>query len=218
VWLLLQLADAAFPTGGFAHSAGLEAAFQLGEVKGARDLERFVVASAWQAGLGALPFVRASYEDPERIVEHDRACNAFLSSHVANRASRTQGRALLTTCARVFEAPAIQALDAAARRDALFAHLAPAFGAATRALGVPLRDAQGLYLHTATRGVLSAAVRLGLAGPHEAQRMQHAHQSTLEHVLSACEGLSLDDIAQPAPLLDLFGATQDRLYSRLFQS
>jgi urease accessory protein len=218
VWLLLQLADAAFPTGGFAHSSGLEAAYHLGEVSSARDLERFVVASLWQAGMGALPFVRASHVDPERIAEHDRACDAFLSNHVTNRASRTQGRTLLATCARVFDLPAIHTLDAAARSDTLFAHLTPAFGAATRALEVPLRDAQALFLHTAIRGVLSAAVRLGLTGPHEAQRMHHAHRTTLESVLSACEGLSIEEVAQPAPLLDLFGATQDRLYSRLFQS
>ena len=32
MWRVLQLADAAFPAGGFAHSAGLEAAVQLGAV------------------------------------------------------------------------------------------------------------------------------------------------------------------------------------------
>ncbi|HZH77778.1 MAG TPA: urease accessory protein UreF, partial [Archangium sp.] len=41
-WRVLQLADSAFPTGGFAHSGGLEAAVQQGEVRGREGLERFV--------------------------------------------------------------------------------------------------------------------------------------------------------------------------------
>ena len=37
-WLLWQLADSAFPTGGFAHSGGLEAAWQNGEVSNRGDV------------------------------------------------------------------------------------------------------------------------------------------------------------------------------------
>jgi len=37
-------------------------------------------------------------------------------------------------------------------------------------------------------------------------------------ILKQCESLSLDDIAQTAPSLELWQGAQDRLYSRLFQS
>src|SRR5437868_5024051 len=76
-WRVLQLADSAFPTGGFSHSAGLEAAAQQGEVPDAEALRTFVVGVLWQAGHGALPFLRAAYEqdaDPARL---DAWCDAF---------------------------------------------------------------------------------------------------------------------------------------------
>ena len=67
--LLLQLADSAFPTGGFAHSSGLEAAAQLGEIKGPSGLERFLLHNLEGAGAGALPMVTATHASPERLPE-----------------------------------------------------------------------------------------------------------------------------------------------------
>jgi len=40
----------------------------------------------------------------------------------------------------------------------------------------------------------------------------------LERVFARCKDLSVDDAAQPAPLLDLFGASHDALDVRLFVS
>jgi urease accessory protein len=97
-------------------------------------------------------------------------------------------------------------------------HHAPLFGAALRALDVSLPDAQRLFLFLSLRGVISAAVRLGLAGTHEAQALQAALAPAVDEVLAACRDLGPEQIAQTAPLLDLFAATHDRLYSRLFQS
>src|SRR5712664_1585920 len=102
MWTLLQLADSAFPTGGFAHSSGLEAAAQAGEIRGAEDLARFVRDAIWQAGWGALPLMRGAFEDPSSLPRLDDRADAFLANHVANRASRTQGRAFLSTPTRVF--------------------------------------------------------------------------------------------------------------------
>jgi urease accessory protein len=216
-WLVLQLADSAFPTGGFAHSGGLEAAVHLGEVTQA-SLQAHVRQMVWQAGLAALPLVHAGAEAPERLVELDKTCHAFLTSHIANRASRTQGRAFVSTCARIFEISELLRLDQAVRARTIHGHLAPVFGAALRALEVPVLDAERLFLHQTLRSATSAAVRLGLVGPHEAQRLQRDLGPLAEEVLMACRELSVDSLAQPAPLLDLFGTLHDGLYARLFQS
>ncbi|MFS8068333.1 MAG: urease accessory protein UreF [Byssovorax sp.] len=217
-FLLLQLGDSAFPAGGFAHSAGLEASAQLGEVPTAASIRAFFEQILWQTGLGALPFLRASHLDPSEIQAHDALCHAFFTSHVANRGSRTQGRAFIATSARVLDEEPVRDLDRRVRTRALHGHHAPLFGAVLRAVSASLEDAQRLYLHLALRGVASAAVRLGLLGPHEAQRLQRELGPLSERVLADCGDRDLTLAAQPAPLLDLFGALHDRLYARLFLS
>jgi urease accessory protein len=217
-WRLLQLADSAFPTGGFAHSAGLEAAVQLGEVRTAERLDAHVRAYLWNVGNSSLPFVAAAYEEPGRVADFDALVDAILTSHVANRASRTQGRAFLATCARVFDEPGVEALASRARDRTAPAHLGPAFGAMLSLLGVDRYGTLALHLFLALRGVSSAAVRLGVVGPHEAQRLQERHGPTLDAVLDQCGCLRPRDAATVSPLIDLIGATHDGLYARLFQS
>jgi urease accessory protein len=68
------------------------------------------------------------------------------------------------------------------------------------------------------RGVLAAAVRLGIAGSYDAQRLQHDMTAAMLAVADRSRALDERDLAQTAPLVDLLQATHDRLYSRLFQS
>jgi urease accessory protein len=216
-WLVLQLADSALPTGGFAHSGGLEAAVQQGEVRTAPELRRFVRDAVWQTGYATLPLASAAHRDPAALPRLDARADAFLVNRVANRASRTQGRAFLDTCARIFPSE-LADLRESARAAGLSLHCAPIAGAVLRTVGVEQTEAQQLLLSLALRGALFAAVRLGVVGTHEAQRIQHEMAPLLDEVLENCAELGEDSIAQTAPLPDLFGSTHDRLYSRLFLS
>ena len=81
-WLVLQLADATFPAGGFAHSGGLEAAIQHGHVADAAGVRAFARHALVQAGRGGVPLVTAVHRDPRRLAELDRFCDAFLTNPV----------------------------------------------------------------------------------------------------------------------------------------
>jgi urease accessory protein len=205
-WLVLQLADSAFPTGSFAHSAGLEAHVQAGELA---SLETFCTELVDQLAQSALPIAAATFDEPERIAELDTFTHATLWSQVASRASRLQGRALLDVAARSF---------GVARVPVPHGHLAPVYGYVNRLLGVERDEALASFLHLGLRGALSAAVRLGVAGPTEAQALHHRLHPVLEAALVRARTLRLDDVAQPSPLSELIAATHDQLYSRLFQS
>lgn len=219
-WLVWQLGDSAFPVGGFAHSAGLEAAVQLGEVEDEAQLRRFLRDALWQAGHGSLPLVGAAHDDPQRLAELDALCDAFLTGAVANRASRTQGRALLSTCSRAFAGAAAQldSLSARCRALGLCMHQTPLWGVITSVLGVDRQDAEQLFLHLTLRSLLSAAIRLGLLGPLQAQHEQFQLSATLQEVQTRCSQIAAEDVVQTAPLIELFQSAHDRLYSRLFLS
>jgi urease accessory protein len=216
-WLLLQLADAAFPSGGFAHSGGIEAAVTIG---GAVDPEWLLDAALWQAGWTALPFVGAAaraHADVQALAALDAHHDATLASEVGNRASRALGRSLASAVVRAFDAhEGVRAVVLTARLGTC--HHAPVHGALHGALGIAPRDAQIAFLHGAARQALSSAIRLGIVGPLEAQSIQAGRAALLGKILDTCANVDVDDVAQTSPLLEMWGAMHDRLDARMFQS
>ena len=92
MWRLWQWIDSAFPTGAYAHSAGLEAWAHLAP-RGA-DPEAAIASLLRSQAQLAVPFVRAAFagEDPALL---DAEYDACLWGESAHRASRAQGLALV---------------------------------------------------------------------------------------------------------------------------
>jgi urease accessory protein len=216
-WLVWQLVDSAFPAGGFAHSYGLEAAWQQGEVNAA-SLPSFVRDGIEQAGHSGLPFVMAAFDDPASLFVIDERADAFLRNPVANRASRVQGRAWIGTVERSFPRDDVRVLADTVKARPGCRHFTPIFGATLQALGIDRPETARLFLFSAARGTLSAAVRLGITGTTDAQRILSERGEDMDRTIRRCGDLVIDDAAQTSPLLDLWQASHDRLYSRLFQS
>ena len=59
--LALQLADSAFPSGSFAHSGGIEAARNWGEIQSPESLKNYLETVLRQAPFGTLPLIIAAY-------------------------------------------------------------------------------------------------------------------------------------------------------------
>ncbi len=190
----------------------------MGTLPMAPAVRAFALQALAQCGRSALPLVTAAHQRADDLADLDRLVDAFLSNPVANRASRAQARALLTSVARSFQDARVAPLELRVKSEGMAGHYAPLFGAIFNLLDVALVDTQRAFLFMSLRGVTSAAVRLGVIGAYEAQTL-HADVATwIDTIIQECGALAPDEIAQTSPLIDLFQSTHDRLYSRLFQS
>ena len=217
-WLVLQLADSAFPTGGFAHSNGLEAAWQQGEISSPEELVGFVQSHLAQTGRAALPFVNEAFHEQRPFADLDLLCDVFLSNHVANRSSRAQGQAFLLAATHAFESSRLRGLRSDVLNEKLPGHLAPVFGAVLRMLNLGHAACLRLFLFMNLRTLMASAVRLGIIGPMIAQSSQWRLSQYAEQIALRCASLGLAEAAQTSPLLDILHGAHDRLYSRLFQT
>uniref|UniRef100_M4BQI1 Urease accessory protein UreF n=1 Tax=Hyaloperonospora arabidopsidis (strain Emoy2) TaxID=559515 RepID=M4BQI1_HYAAE len=230
-WALWQIIDSLYPTGGFAHSLGLEAAAQEGLVKNAVSLRAFVSSSLHQAADFALPLVFSSYQIVasaadfvDSVLGLNSRATALYSNHVARKASFAQGSALLRLAVSTY-APTFPRMDvlleirkAVKKQKQEGIHHAVLFGVVCALLAVDVESTQRMYLYVSTRDVLSAATRLNLVGPLEAARLQFEVAPLLEKVFLDKKNREVEESYSSAPILDLVQAMHDQLYTRIFNS
>ncbi|KAK0461735.1 uncharacterized protein EV420DRAFT_125511 [Desarmillaria tabescens] len=227
-YILLLLSDSNLPTGAFVASSGLESYMKHGF--GSNDPTTFIRDSMASYARSALPFV----SDAHRLVSlyreldvqgnsSDQALSKLLAdiitleglyetmtlNHVARRASKSQGVALLTLYSKALSPPSSFPLEPNAkrvhermsafftqfktlvRREDTHGHLPTCWGALTAALGLTLERSCYLHLFLHARSLLSASVRLNDIGPYNAQQiLLHAVRPLVAAEASQCRSLT----------------------------
>lgn len=221
-WSQWQLLDSILPTGGFAHSFGLEAAIQARLVSGPDDLKTFIIHLLENTGSLLLPFVFSTTTNPtlENWQKLDRILNATLTNEVGRKASVSQGSSLMRVAACVFtEIPSLKSMrDVSIGSGVVSFHHAPVFGLICGLLGMDSGTAQRGYLFTTMRDVISAATRLNLVGPIGAAVLQHQIAPVAEDMSKKWMDRPVEDACQTAPLFDTVQGCHGYLFSRLFCS
>jgi urease accessory protein len=263
---LYQLIDSCVPSGGFAHSNTLEVAHQLNLLKcihssWTESLREHCFDVLLQTFTTTVPFLleacnlfRTHYhkgqvsktseelQPPTKEILRrwetlDVELRATISSHVASRASTTQGSGLLRAFSASFSdiAPVIKAL----RRQIIImspsqtsdccGHAATCFGAVCGLLDVNNETCVSMFLYTTARDMVNAAVRMNLVGPLEGGFVTNELCTGIDELIQThlidlvdCEDtnqLVNTNIAhQVAPLIEVLSNAHDRLYTRLFNS
>ncbi|KAK9170578.1 hypothetical protein Syun_002718 [Stephania yunnanensis] len=221
-WSQWQLMDSILPTGGFAHSLGLEAAAQARIITDREDLKTYVLHVLENTGSLLLPFVHAAAKSPdmETWCKLDRILEATLTNEVSRKASISQGSALLRIAASIFrEVPYLKSM-----RDSLLGsgtasfHHAPVFGLVCGLIGFDSTACQRAFMFITMRDIISAATRLNLIGPLGASILQHEIAPLAEEMLKKWMDRPVEEACQTAPMLDIIQGCHSYLFSRLFCS
>jgi urease accessory protein len=235
---VLQFADGLFPSGGFAHSFGLETYAQDGSVRDGAGLRDFVSAHL-EGGAGPSDAVAAalaaragSIADHEACLELDRRLDAMKAVPEFRAASRQMGRQTARAAAALGRGDAtlgrgdatlpadafIESFAVAIDDELTTGHHAVVFGAVTGRAGASPEMAAAAFLHSTATLLVGAGLRLLPIGQVEGQRVLAAMREPIARLAQRAASADIDDMWSFTPGVEIAGLRHAALEGRLFRS
>jgi urease accessory protein len=221
---LLQFADSGFPTGGYAHSFGLEAYCQAGLVRDRRGLLAFLRAHL-EGTVGPCDATAAlavrdalAVSDVDECRRLDGVLDAMKPVREFRDASRQMGHQILRVTAELTGHPLIGAYLEEVEDGARPGHHPIAFGMTAGALGWQRSETAGALLYSSAALLVGAALRLLPIGQLEGQRVLWQLRPLLTRLACEAEARGAADLWSFAPGIELQGMRHACLETRLFRS
>jgi urease accessory protein len=218
LFTLLQHGDSFFPSGLTSFSWGLEQLFEERRVTDAPALRRFVEAQLrlrWASFDRA--FLSASHDakgNLEVIARIDGLCAVSIPAKELRDGSARAGQALLAVHSKLGTVGAAVYRERIAREPAE-GHLPVVQGLVWRAIGLSEPDAAVLSAYGLVAGSAAAAIRLGLIGHLDSQRMIGALAGLVEE-LALRPAPKLEEAATFTPAADIAAMRHEAAEHRLF--
>ncbi len=211
---LMAWMSPAFPVGGFSYSGGLEKAVEDGRVRNATELSGWVETLLLHGSL---------WNDAVFLAEAWRCRqDALALSETADL-----GRALAGSAERYRETVLLG--DAFVSAAGAWPHevleLLPqdvpypvAVGAVAAGHGVPLRETLAAFLHAGVSQIVSAGIRLGVAGQKDGVAILAASEAGIAEVAARAVQSTLDDLGSATIIADTAAMRHETQGTRLFRS
>lgn len=216
----LQISDTSFPTGSFAHSMGLEAFAEAGELRDADDLKRAVKLCISALATSDCVALRASYgAGLKDLLRIDRLLAATKLAREPRAASASTGRRFLSSVSALgVEHEVLGVFTEAARSGASPGNLAVGYGAAAPALGIGPEEALHAYLYASVSSLVAAGQKLVPLGGSAAQRVLYELGGKILEAAKICEEKEVEDMHAFSPTLDVRSMMHERQRTRLYIS
>jgi urease accessory protein len=219
---LLLLVDGRLPSGGHAHSGGIESAVNDGRVTDIASLVGFATGRLSTVGYveAALAFASCAGVFPLAVLEAEAA--ARCPSSAQRVASRAQGRGLLRAARRMWPSPALEPLDTGDGKDGFLWPVV--LGGVARSAGLAPGDASLAAAQASVSGPCWAALRLLALDPFEVAGVLSELATTVDTIaarageLAASAGTASELPSLASPLLEIAAEHHERAEVRLFAS
>ncbi len=223
--LLLQVSDALFPTGAYAHSLGFEECVRLGMVRDEVSLRDFLTAHVAPGLAGfELPYLRLAAEATRRddwttMAELDEEIGASKLAREMREASVQLGLRRLKSLRGILpDDPRLAACDDSIQRRMMAGHHVIVCGVQTIAVGLPVETALGAYFYQSLAAVAGAALKLVRIGQDGVQRALRAAGATAPAAVAHSLAVARDDAGWFNPLLEISSMRHAHADERLFIS
>ena len=224
LYRLLTWFSPGFPIGAFSYSHGLETAAAGGRVHDRETLRRWIAAIlAHGAGRIDADTLReahraASAQDLEALAATNARGLAFRGTSEMVLETAAQGEAFLSTCRAAWPDPVLERWGAILSAAGEGVCHPAAAGAVTARAGIPLGCAMTAYLQTMAANLVSAALRLGIVGQTDGQRVLAALEPVVASAVASALTRNPAGFGSATLAIELASMAHEIQYSRLFRS
>ncbi|HMN72894.1 MAG TPA: urease accessory protein UreF [Rhodoblastus sp.] len=216
IWL-----SPSFPVGAFAYSHGLEWAAEAGDVRDETSLVAWLVdlvecgSARTDAILLATAMRATSARDATALADVNDLALALAPSSERRLESAQQGRSFQAAVAAAWSKPAVEWAGETLADEIAYP---VAVGIACAAHDVPHLRACEAFALCFVANLVSAAVRLGVIGQTQGQRVLAALAGPVAALGAVAAEASLDELGSAAFRSDIASMRHETQYSRLFRS
>ena len=227
-WLgsLIQTTDSLFPSGGYAHSFGLEELVTQGRIRSEMDLEEFLITDILPAmETLELPYLRFCCEagknrELDELDSLNKEISAWKLTREIREAGKSQGSQMIRMIREIYQCPVSEEFQKMLSMTGEQCQQITATALLRNAQDAPLKSSMTAWIYQVVSNFCSASIKLLRLGEVACQKIIHRclEADRIRKVISGSLIIKRGNAGFFNPMLDIASARHELAFSRLFIS